>query len=45
MQLHSQEEMNEAIHWITNKNGEIISVTPIKRTLEDIFLEEIGEKK
>lgn len=35
------EDSNELIKWIYQKNGKIISLTPVKRTLEDIFLEEI----
>jgi ABC-2 type transport system ATP-binding protein len=37
----TNEDANEAIRWITSNKGKILSVTPVKRTLEDIFLEEI----
>lgn len=35
------EDVNQAIAWITEHKGIILSVTPVKRTLEDIFLEQI----
>jgi ABC-2 type transport system ATP-binding protein len=45
MRLATGEEMNDAIRWIIAQNGDIVSVIPVKRTLEDIFLAEIGDKK
>jgi ABC-2 type transport system ATP-binding protein len=37
----TNEEVNHVIRWISEQKGEILSVTPIKMTLEDIFFEEI----
>jgi ABC-2 type transport system ATP-binding protein len=34
-------ETTKTVEWITINNGNILAVTPIKMTLEDIFLEEI----
>jgi ABC-2 type transport system ATP-binding protein len=39
--LESSEETNKTIEWIVLNRGNILSVTPVKMTLEDIFLEEI----
>lgn len=39
--VETVEDSNEFIKWIYQNNGKIVSVTPVKRTLEDIFLEEI----
>jgi ABC-2 type transport system ATP-binding protein len=44
VKVESNQAVNDTINWITGKNGNIISVTPVKHTLEDIFLEEITEK-
>jgi len=35
------EEMNQAVDFIRKNHGRILSVTPVRKTLEDIFLEEI----
>jgi len=43
LKVDTNEDANEAIHWITSNKGKILSVTPVKRTLEDIFLEEIHQ--
>jgi len=40
--LENNEEANQRIHWITKNKGKILSVTPVKMTLEDIFLKEIS---
>ncbi len=37
----NSDESNSIIRWISGQNGKILSVTPVKMTLEDIFLEEI----
>lgn len=39
--LNTNEDVNTVIRWVTGKNGNIIAVTPVKMTLEDIFLKEI----
>lgn len=44
IRLESGQQVNNAIETITRGSGTIISVTPVKRTLEDIFLEEIDNK-
>jgi ABC-2 type transport system ATP-binding protein len=41
IQLQSNEEVNQTVEWVTRSRGNILAVTPIKMTLEDIFLEEI----
>jgi ABC-2 type transport system ATP-binding protein len=40
--LETNEETNQRIQWITKNKGKILSVTPVKMTLEDIFLKEIN---
>lgn len=40
--LETSEETNQRIEWITKNKGKILSVTPVKMTLEDIFLKEIN---
>jgi ABC-2 type transport system ATP-binding protein len=40
--LETNEETNRCIEWITKHQGKILSVTPVKMTLEDIFIEEIN---
>ncbi|MCP5052721.1 MAG: ABC transporter ATP-binding protein [bacterium] len=45
VKLESNDDVNEAIKRITANNGRILSVTPVKRTLEDIFLEEIKGRR
>jgi ABC-type multidrug transport system ATPase subunit len=40
MQAQTSDDVNQIIHWLTSNNAKIHSVTPVKRTLEDIFLEE-----
>lgn len=39
--LDTNDQVNDTIQWISQHKGKILSVTPIKRTLEDIFLEQI----
>jgi ABC-2 type transport system ATP-binding protein len=39
----THEDANRAIQWIVGNKGSILSVTPVKMTLEDIFLEEIHQ--
>ena len=41
--LETNEEANQRIEWITKNKGKILSVTPVKMTLEDIFLKEINQ--
>lgn len=41
--LEAIEETNQRIEWITKNKGKILSVTPVKMTLEDIFLKEINQ--
>jgi ABC-2 type transport system ATP-binding protein len=41
--LETNEETNQTIEWITKNQGKILSVTPVKLTLEDIFLKEINQ--
>jgi ABC-type multidrug transport system ATPase subunit len=38
-----EDEVNSVIGLILNGDGKIVSVTPIKKNLEEIFLEEIKE--
>jgi ABC-2 type transport system ATP-binding protein len=40
--VDSGEEANRTIRWISENKGKIQSVTPVKRTLEDIFLEQVN---
>lgn len=40
--LETNEETNQCIQWIAKNRGKILSVTPVKMTLEDIFLREIN---
>ncbi len=42
VKLETNEETNQCIEWITKHQGKILSVTPVKMTLEDIFIEEIN---
>lgn len=42
LNLHQQEDINALIKLISKEKGEVISVNPIKMTLEDIFLEEMN---
>jgi ABC-2 type transport system ATP-binding protein len=39
--LADSEETNEALRWLTANGGKILAVTPVKMTLEEIFLKEI----
>jgi ABC-2 type transport system ATP-binding protein len=39
----NHEEMNHIIQFILRNKGHILSVTPVKKTLEDIFLKEIEQ--
>jgi len=39
----TSEEMNRVITLITGNRGRIVSVTPVRMTLEDIFLKEVRE--
>jgi ABC-2 type transport system ATP-binding protein len=41
--LETNEEANQRIEWITKNKGKILSVVPVKMTLEDIFLKEINQ--
>ncbi len=41
--LDTVDETNKIIEFIVQNKGKIISITPIKRTLEDIFFEEIHQ--
>jgi len=41
--LETNEEANQRIEWITKNKGKILSVNPVKMTLEDIFLKEINQ--
>lgn len=41
IKVSNSDESNSIIRWISGQNGKILSVTPVKMTLEDIFLEEI----
>ncbi|UCH96707.1 MAG: ABC transporter ATP-binding protein [Candidatus Aminicenantes bacterium] len=41
--LGTNEEANQIIEWIAGNKGKILSVTPIRMTLEDIFLKEINQ--
>lgn len=41
--LGTNQETNKRIEWITKNKGKILSVTPVKMTLEDIFLKEINQ--
>jgi ABC-2 type transport system ATP-binding protein len=41
IQLESNDQVNKTVEWITRNKGNLLAVTPIKMTLEDIFLEEI----
>lgn len=41
--LETIEEANQRIEWLTKNKGKILSVTPVKMTLEDIFLKEINQ--
>ena len=41
--LETNEEANQRIEWITKNKGKILSVAPVKMTLEDIFLKEINQ--
>lgn len=43
IKLETNDEVNKTVEWITRNNGNILAVTPIKMTLEDIFLEEINQ--
>jgi len=39
----TNEDTNKTIRLITKNRGKILAVTPVKMTLEDIFLEEINQ--
>jgi ABC-2 type transport system ATP-binding protein len=39
----TNEETNQNLEWITKNKGKILSVTPVRMTLEDIFLKEINQ--
>ncbi|MGE5343112.1 MAG: ABC transporter ATP-binding protein [Candidatus Omnitrophota bacterium] len=41
IQVEKTDDINDTVRWIIEHNGHIQAVTPVKRTLEDIFLEEI----
>ena len=41
VKLETNEKTNQRIEWITKHQGKILSVTPVKMTLEDIFLKEM----
>jgi ABC-2 type transport system ATP-binding protein len=41
--LGTNDEVNQSIEWLTKNKGKILSVTPVKMTLEDIFLKEINQ--
>ncbi|MGD2088433.1 MAG: ABC transporter ATP-binding protein [Candidatus Aminicenantes bacterium] len=41
--LQTNEKANQRIEWITKNKGKILSVAPVKMTLEDIFLKEINQ--
>lgn len=43
IKLETNEEVNQSIEWITKDKGKILSVAPVKMTLEDIFLKEINQ--
>jgi ABC-2 type transport system ATP-binding protein len=38
---NNAEESNQIIQWLVDKGGKILSVTPVKMTLEEIFFKEI----
>jgi ABC-2 type transport system ATP-binding protein len=39
--LDNAEEANQTIRWLIDSGGNIIAVTPVKMTLEEIFLKEV----
>ncbi len=41
IKLEDHDQVDRVLPVILNNNGSVVSVTPVKRTLEDIFLEEI----
>ncbi|NIN45540.1 MAG: ATP-binding cassette domain-containing protein [Candidatus Aminicenantes bacterium] len=43
IKLETNDDANKTVEWITRNKGNILAVTPIKMTLEDIFLEEINQ--
>jgi len=45
LRLGLGENTNEIVESVIHNGGRIVSVTPIKKTLEDIFLQELGEEK